>query len=189
VSRATVDLSTLPERLLLSEALELVAGLCKSQSAAQSILLDHLKSAAYPYIRWVCRKLSLPLTLPPSCSEVGVRLALWQPRGGAHLNLEIYWNESSVVYTGPVPITFGIHPDNPRERWRIFRRDNHSGRIEAHLIRLRSDDVVTVLHYLELLPHQALGGAKRSGDEGAVARGALDQRMKLQAEQEEDPRK
>src|SRR5262245_44747274 len=147
--------------MLLCDARAWVEALCKNRSAAERILLDHLDgvSVSYPPIRWMWRKIDLPL----GRSGAAMHLVFFHP--GKDARLDIDWDASGAVYSGPIP-SLSSAPDDPNDRWPTFLKDIPPGRVEAYHIRVHRDDVLAVLRSCGLLP--PVSRATEGGDTARV---------------------
>ena len=133
--------------MLLCDARAWVEALCKNRSTAERILLDHLDgvTVSYPRIRWMWRKIDLPL------GRSGEAMNLVFFHHGKDARLDIDWDASGAVYFGPIP-TLSTAPDDPKDRWPTFPKGIPPGRVEAYYIRLHRGDVLAVLRSLKILP-------------------------------------
>jgi hypothetical protein len=132
--------------MLLCNARAWVEALCKNRSAAEGILLDHLDgvTVSYPPIRWMWRKVDLPL----GRSGVAMPLVFFHP--GKDARLEVDWDASGAVYFGPIPI-LSVAPDDPNDRLPTFPKGIPPDRVEAYLISVHRGDILAVLRSLGLL--------------------------------------
>jgi len=149
--------------MLLCDARAWVEAQCKNRSAAEGILLDHLDGVpvSYPPIRWMWRKIDLPL----GRSGLAMPLVFFHP--GKDARLDIDWDASGAVYFGPIPILTNA-PDDPND-WRAsFPEGIPPGRVEAYHIRVHRGDVRAVLRSRGLLP--PVSGVLAATEGGDTAR-------------------